>query len=193
MSARQALILLVTKNQMLRLTTPNARTRQSPLGKTRRRGRLTTVGLRPPFVSQPRRHSHPDCRSLLTLIVAQHRGNTSKDVFGDSAYRSAATEATLKARGFRSRIHVRAARGHPLSKAKAAANRAKSRIRARIEHVFGAQETAPGGRIVRTIGIVRARLKIGLQNLAYNVRRLATLERRRFLASFNLAGRLATA
>ena len=32
-SARQALILLVTKNQMLRLTTPNARTRQSPWGK----------------------------------------------------------------------------------------------------------------------------------------------------------------
>ena len=100
-----------------------------------------------------------DSRKLNGLL---HRGNTSKDVFGDSAYRSAATEATLKARGFRSRIHVRAARGHPLSKAKAAANRAKSRIRARIEHVFGAQETAPGGRIVRTIGIVRARLKIRL-------------------------------
>ena len=65
----------------------------------------------------------------------------------------------------------------PESAAKAAANRAKSRIRARIEHVFGAQETAPGGRIVRTIGIVRARLKIGLQNFVYNVRRLATLER----------------
>jgi hypothetical protein len=30
---------------------------------------------------------------------------------------------------------------------------------------------------VRTIGIVRARLKIGLQNLPYNIRRLATLER----------------
>ena len=106
-----------------------------------------------------------------------HQGNTSQDVFGDSAYRSAANEATLKRRGLRSHIHVRAARGHPLSKAKAAANRAKSRIRARIEHVFGAQETAPGGRMVRTIGIVRARLKIGLQNLAYNMRRLATLER----------------
>ena len=46
-----------------------------------------------------------------------------------------------------------------------------------IEHVFGTQETAPGGRILRTIGIVRARLKIGLQNLVYNIRRLATLER----------------
>ena len=56
-------------------------------------------------------------------------------------------------------------------------NHAKSRIRARIEHVFGAQQNAPGGRIVRTIGMVRARAKIGLQNLAYNIRRLVTLER----------------
>jgi len=79
-------------------------------------------------------------------------------------------------RGFRSRSHARATRGHPLSKARAAANRVKSRIRARIEHVFGAQEMAPGGRLVRTIGIVRARAKIGLQNFVYNVRRLATLE-----------------
>ena len=107
-----------------------------------------------------------------------HRGNTLQDVFGDSAYRSAANEATLKGGGLRSRIHVRAARGHPLSKVKAAANRAKSRIRARVEHVFGAQETALGGWLVRTIGIVRARIKIGLQNFAYNMRRLATLERR---------------
>ena len=56
-------------------------------------------------------------------------------------------------------------------------NHARSRIRARIEHVFGAQQNAPGGRIVRTIGTVRARAKIGLQNLAYNIRRLVTLER----------------
>jgi hypothetical protein len=81
-----------------------------------------------------------------------HQGNTSQDVFGDSAYRSAATEATLKARGFRSRIHVRAARRHPLSKVKAAANRAKSRIRARIEHVSSAGENqATGGKRVPAI------------------------------------------
>jgi IS5 family transposase len=49
--------------------------------------------------------------------------------------------------------------------------------RARIEHVFGSQQSAPGGRIVRTIGMMRARAKIGLQNLAYNIRRLVTLER----------------
>jgi hypothetical protein len=56
-------------------------------------------------------------------------------------------------------------------------NRQKRKIRARVEHVFGAQQTSPGGRLVRTIGIMRAKAKIGLQNLAYNIRRLVTLER----------------
>jgi IS5 family transposase len=105
------------------------------------------------------------------------KGNTSADVFADSAYRSAEIEAKLKASGFKSRIHRRANRNHPLSDAQTRANRAKSRIRARIEHVFGAQQSSAGGRIVRTIGIMRARAKIGLQNLAYNIRRLVALER----------------
>jgi IS5 family transposase len=38
---------------------------------------------------------------------------------------------------------------------------------------------ATGGRLVRSIGITRARLKIGMQNLVYNIRRLVTLERKR--------------
>jgi transposase, IS5 family len=106
-----------------------------------------------------------------------NQGNTSADVYADSAYRSAETETKLNSRGFRSRIHRRASRNHPLSKAQENANRRKSRVRARIEHVFGAQQTAPGGRIIRTIGIARATVKIGLQNLVYNIRRLVTLER----------------
>src|SRR4051812_23444820 len=90
---------------------------------------------------------------------------------------SAKIETKLRASGYNSRIHRRGRRNHPLSLAHVRVNHAKSRIRARIEHVFGAQQNAPGGRIVRTIGIVRARAKIGLQNLAYNIRRLVTLER----------------
>jgi IS5 family transposase len=106
-----------------------------------------------------------------------NQANTSADVYADSAYRSAEAEAKLRARGLRSRIHERACRSHSLSKAQEKANRQKSRLRARVEHVFGAQQNSPGGRIVRTIGIVRAKAKIGLQNFAYNIRRLATLER----------------
>jgi IS5 family transposase len=115
-----------------------------------------------------------DSQPLDALLT---KDNTSTDVFADSAYRSVETEAKLKAGGFRSRIHRRGRRNHPLSDAQTRANRAKSRIRARIEHVFGAQQSSVGGRIVRTIGIVRARAKIGLQNLVYNMRRLATLDR----------------
>jgi IS5 family transposase len=115
-----------------------------------------------------------DSQALDALLT---KGNTSTDVFADSAYHSAETQEKLKVRGFRSRIHRRGCRNHPLSDAQMRANRAKSKIRARIEHVFGAQESFVGGRIVRTIGIVRARAKIGLQNLAYNIRRLVTLDR----------------
>lgn len=106
-----------------------------------------------------------------------NKGNTSSEVYADSAYRSAETERKLKARGFRSRIHKRGRRNRPLSGAETKANFRKSKVRARIEHVFGAQENAPGGRLVRTIGIVRAKIKIGLQNFAYNIRRLVILER----------------
>ena len=118
-----------------------------------------------------RRYAVTDAAGLLD------KDNTCNDVFADSAYRSAEIEAKLRASGYKSRIHRRGRRNHPLSLAQQRANHAKSRIRARIEHVFGAQQNAPGGRIVRTIGIMRARAKIGLQNLAYNIRRLVTLER----------------
>jgi IS5 family transposase len=106
-----------------------------------------------------------------------NKANTSEEVYADSAYRSAEIEAKLKARDFRSRIHRRGSRNHPLSETQQEANRRKSKVRARVEHIFGAQENTPGGRIVRTIGIVRARAKIGLQNLVYNIRRLVVLER----------------
>ena len=87
------------------------------------------------------------------------KGNTCNDVFADSAYRSAKIEPKLRASGYNSRIHRRGRRNRPLSLAQMRVNHAKSRIRARIEHVFGAQQNAPGGRIVRTIGIVRSRAR----------------------------------
>ena len=50
-------------------------------------------------------------------------------------------------------------------------------MRARVEHVFGAQTNDMGGTLVRTIGLIRAKAKIGMKNLAYNMRRLAQLRR----------------
>jgi IS5 family transposase len=117
-------------------------------------------------------------RWLLGMAVPAPRSRHAlPTLYADAAYRSAETEAKLRTRGLRSRVHERACRSRVLSKAQERANRQKSKIRARVEHVFGAQQTSPGGRIVRTIGIMQAKAKIGLQNLAYNIRRLVTLER----------------
>ncbi|MCP1249854.1 transposase, partial [Gluconobacter oxydans] len=68
-------------------------------------------------------------------------------------------------------------RGKPLTTRQEAANKTRSSVRARVEHVFGNQHTSMGGKLVRIIGIVRATVKIGMQNLAYNMRRLVVLER----------------
>ena len=103
--------------------------------------------------------------------------NTSKEVWADSAYRSTEIEQRLKEKGYRSRIHRRGARNRPLSEAQETANKTRSRVRARVEHVFGHQENSMGRKLVRTIGMARARFKIGMMNLGYNIRRLVQLER----------------
>ena len=59
----------------------------------------------------------------------------------------------------------------------ARANAKRSAIRSAVEHVFAGQKHRMG-LVVRTIGIARARIKIGMANLAYNFQRLAWLERR---------------
>ena len=101
--------------------------------------------------------------------------NSSRDVWADSAYRSEKAEAMLKGHGLRSRLHRHAKRAHPLNERQKAANTTRSRVRARVEHVFGHQATAMGAKLVRTIGLARARAKIGMMNLAYNMSRLAYL------------------
>src|SRR5215472_14948701 len=78
----------------------------------------------------------------------------ARGVWADSAYRSAQIEARLKAKGFQSRIHRRAARNRPLSERQKSANTTRSKVRARVEHIFGQQQNSMGGKIVRTIGIV---------------------------------------
>lgn len=103
--------------------------------------------------------------------------NTASDVFADSAYRSAEIEAKLVEQGLKSRIHRKGHRGRPLGEREHRGNRTRSKVRARVEHVFGAQANDMGGTLVRSIGLVRARARIGLKNLAYNMRRLVQLDR----------------
>ena len=103
------------------------------------------------------------------------RRNSDPTVYADSAYRSEDNERLLKRKRFRSRVHHRAWRDQPLTKREQRENRARSRIRARVEHVFGHQVKAMRQIIVRGIGLARIRTRIVLTNLAYNMSRLAQL------------------
>jgi len=67
--------------------------------------------------------------------------NTASDVWADSAYRSDEIEEKLAERGLKSRIHRRAYRNRKLSEAQKAANTARSKVRARVEHVFVIKRT----------------------------------------------------
>ena len=104
--------------------------------------------------------------------------NTNKDVRGDSAYRSVAITKKLEDQGYRDRIHRKGVRGKPLNDRAKRSNIAKSRLRARVEHVFGRQAQFAchlGRSLLRCIGIRRAHATIGLRNLVYNFDRYARL------------------
>jgi IS5 family transposase len=73
-----------------------------------------------------------DSQTLAELVQPQDGA-----VYADSAYRSAEAEAMLAQKQLTSRIHERAYRNRPLTEAQKESNRQKSKIRARIEHVFG--------------------------------------------------------
>ncbi len=105
------------------------------------------------------------------------RANTASDVWADTAYRSAKNEAMLARRGFVSRIHRKKPQGKPMPERTRVANAQKSKVRSAVEHVF-AHEKGLMGLVVRTIGLARAYLKIGLANLAYNMRRFVWLQSR---------------
>ena len=105
------------------------------------------------------------------------RGNTGAGVWTDSAYRSEEMGAKLRDRKLTSHIHRKGKRGKPLTKQAEGSNRIKSTVRVRVEHVFGAQTNDMGGTLVHTIGMVQARAKIGMKNLAFNMRRLVQLRR----------------
>jgi IS5 family transposase len=111
------------------------------------------------------------------LDQATDADGNKRAVYADSAYRSAAQEQRLTDAEIASQVCEKGTRSQPLTEEQKLSNRTKSKVRARVEHVFGAQ-AAMGGHVVRTIGLQRAKVKIGLMNLAYNIVRLMQLLKR---------------
>lgn len=93
----------------------------------------------------------------------------------DSAYKSRKLDEELRRRGIQNRIHEKGYRNRPLSDEQKDNNRKKSKVRARVEHIFGFQSYLMGADWIRTIGRDRAERGIGLGNIVYNMFRYVQL------------------
>lgn len=107
-----------------------------------------------------------DSQALADLLDTKDKGQT---LHADSAYTGAGQEKTISTFKMKNKVHEKGHRNHPLSKKQKAKNQTKSKIRARVEHVFGFMEQSMNGLFLRSIGIVRAAGIIGLINLTYNL------------------------
>jgi transposase, IS5 family len=105
------------------------------------------------------------------------RDNTASEVWADTAYRSAANLALIERRGLRPQFQRKKPRGKRMPVHIARGNATRARVRSRVERVFAAQKCRLG-LLIRTVGMVPARVKIGLANLAYNFNRLVCLNGR---------------
>lgn len=102
--------------------------------------------------------------------------NTSRDVYADRGYPSAQVDAWLERRGFRNQIQRKGQRNKPLSECQKRRNRRIAKIRARVEHVFGAIDQM-GGKLIRTIGQVRASFAMTMMATCYNLKRLVYFQK----------------
>jgi len=107
--------------------------------------------------------SQPTCELL-------NEQDEEQDFYGDSAYVGEDLHNELtKQKRVNPKIIEKGYRNNPLTDQQKVINKEKSKIRVRVEHVFGFVENSMNGSYIRNIGIARAKAVIGLMNLTYNL------------------------
>ena len=113
-----------------------------------------------------------DSNALAELIAA---GDPTTYV--DSAYTGTRCEQIFAEKQVRAKPIERAYRNKPLNGTQQRINRARSKIRVRVEHVFATMRMCLRSAWNRCIGLRRNRAMISLTNLVYNMVRFEQIER----------------
>jgi len=114
-----------------------------------------------------------DSQPVEALLTERDEG---QPFYADSAYTGEEQEKVYKKKKVINRVNEKGYRNKPLTDEQKAGNREKSKTRARVEHIFGFVENSMNGSFLRTIGIARAKAKIGMMNLTYNICRCTQLK-----------------
>jgi len=109
----------------------------------------------------------PDVWVAKDLVNVEDEG---QPFYADSGYTGKDFQSELvENRKVILKIIEKGQRNHPITDEQKLANKEKSKIRVRIEHIFGFVENSMNGSFIKTIGIKRAKAVIGLMNLTYNM------------------------
>lgn len=122
--------------------------------------------------------SEHDSQELINLLEEKDEG---QDFHADSAYTGEEHKKTIEKVKMKNLVNEKGYKNKPLTDEQKATNNAKSKIRARVEHVFGFIENSMNGSFIRSIGILRAKANIGLMNLTYNICRYIQLNKIAFV------------
>lgn len=115
-----------------------------------------------------------DSQALDDLLTEKDKG---QDLHADSAYTGKEQDKIIEKYEMENKVHQKGYRNKPLTEQQKENNTEKSKIRARVEHVFGFMEQSMKGLVLKSVGIARATGIIGLINLTYNLFRYEQIKR----------------
>ncbi|QTE22359.1 IS5 family transposase [Polaribacter cellanae] len=110
---------------------------------------------------------------LQTIDGLLNENDKDQELYADSAY--VEQEETIEKHKVVNKIHEKGYKNKPLTEQQKETNTEKSRVRARVEHIFGFMENSMSCMYFRKAGIKRAKTVIGLMNLTYNIFRTIQL------------------
>lgn len=133
------------------------------------------------LLQMPRFTACPDkignSQALEDLLNLKDEG---QELNADSAYTGEDQEKIIAKYKMINNVNEKGYRNNPLTEDQKARNNEKSKIRARVEHVFGFMEQSMNGLFLKSIGIIRATGIMGLINLTYNLFRYEQAKRLSF-------------
>ena len=100
-----------------------------------------------------------DSQATEALLDEKDKG---EPFYADSAYSGKPQEAIIAEKEMINQVCEKGTRNNPLTDEQKAGNKEKSRVRSRVEHIFGFMEMSMNGMYICTIGIKRAAAVRGL-------------------------------
>lgn len=97
-------------------------------------------------------------------------------LYGDAAYSSKELEQLYLKKGIISKVNQQSYRNKKMTEKQRRENRKHSKIRARVEHIFGFMENSMNRLFLKYRSFARNEAAIGLINLSYNLIRLVQLK-----------------